>query len=409
MNRETRAPGPSILDAGRLRDARPDALRAFRKALEHAGFVSRRLNALTGKEVTRYVNISPREEDYLRRQVLHDDPRLAALVDLFLLSRPVEAALIRDLLPDAVLAHLTELGLLVPEGERLWAGACLAPLEDKYFLNDGMRHLDHGEQVLTLVLEQAYLVAVARRLHGAAPARGTGRVLDICAGSGVIGQAAAPEGWRVEGIDINPRAIAYARFNAMLNGIAENQYELMDIRHERPEGSYDLILANPPYNAYVPASASDTGLDITLHAGVFGDAVSSPILENVDGLLAESGLFCMVGIFLLKDGRLRHPACEKLSRHGTLAFLHQPISAATTWEGLRLLFNCTPEFDQLAPGAFAEMIGSQDSFNQVAWGVLVYAKDGRPGYHRIYNVATDAVLLPEDRLSALRSLICGRA
>ncbi|CAM9411626.1 unnamed protein product, partial [Phaeothamnion confervicola] len=69
--------------------------------------------------------------------------------------------------------------------------------------------------------------AVAARTGLAAIAAGTSRksaitVLDLCAGSGVQGIAAAAlYAAEVVCVDVNPRAVRFARFNAHLNGVAD--------------------------------------------------------------------------------------------------------------------------------------------------------------------------------------------
>ena len=45
----------------------------------------------------------------------------------------------------------------------------------------------------------------------------TGNISLLFTNPGVIGQAIFPKGWNLTGVDINPRAISYAKFNASLN------------------------------------------------------------------------------------------------------------------------------------------------------------------------------------------------
>lgn len=77
------------------------------------------------------------------------------------------------------------------------------------------------------------------------------RVLDICCGSGCIAlaikqMAPAAEVW---GADISPQALELAERNAQSNGL-EASFCLCDILEEAPalpEGTWDLIVSNPPY------------------------------------------------------------------------------------------------------------------------------------------------------------------
>ena len=180
---------------------------------------------------------------------------------------------------------------------------------------------------------------------------------------------------------------------------------MCDIRHNAPDERFDLILANPPYSSFLPAADTREGLNITLHAGVFGNSVSAPILDRVDELLVDGGAFFMIGTHLLKDGEIWHPAAERLKQTGSLLFLHQPISSALSWEGIRLLWAVTPDYDKIEQGGIARMIHENNGFNQVAWGILAYFKGAAAGYHRVYNLATDAVLVDRPRIDEIRRLI----
>src|SRR5687767_4579649 len=71
----------------------------------------------------------------------------------------------------------------------------------------GCQRLD---AVLPLCHENRFLVE-----HMDVPAGGT--VLDLCTGSGVLAVFAAQKANDVIGIDINPRAIEFAKLNSQLN------------------------------------------------------------------------------------------------------------------------------------------------------------------------------------------------
>ena len=70
------------------------------------------------------------------------------------------------------------------------------------------------------------------------------RALDLGTGSGYVGVYLALKGWQVEAVDVSPRALALARRNAELNGVAPRIYQsnLFSDVH----GPYDVIAFNPP-------------------------------------------------------------------------------------------------------------------------------------------------------------------
>lgn len=75
------------------------------------------------------------------------------------------------------------------------------------------------------------------------------RVLDLCTGSGAIALALARNlpFSRVEGVDISPQALAYARENMQALKTKVEFIEGDVFRLDFDPGSYDIVVANPPY------------------------------------------------------------------------------------------------------------------------------------------------------------------
>jgi len=86
------------------------------------------------------------------------------------------------------------------------------------------------------------------------------RVLDVGCGSGVIACTLGLErpGWRVCGMDIDPQALAVARYNARRLRAAVRIYQ-RDM-HEECWPAWDVVVCNPPYIG--------TGMEHTLSPGV---------------------------------------------------------------------------------------------------------------------------------------------
>lgn len=94
-------------------------------------------------------------------------------------------------------------------------------------------HLDHATAVLF------------RETQPPAP----GRILDLGCGYGVIGLAiaAAQPGARVEGVDVNARAVTLAQENAAALGLTDRfAARLVEPEAPAPETTYDEIWSNPP-------------------------------------------------------------------------------------------------------------------------------------------------------------------
>jgi 16S rRNA G1207 methylase RsmC len=70
------------------------------------------------------------------------------------------------------------------------------------------------------------------------------RALDLGAGSGYVAIYLALKGWQVDAVDVSPRALALAKRNAELNGVAPRIYASNLFREV--QGQFDVIACNPP-------------------------------------------------------------------------------------------------------------------------------------------------------------------
>lgn len=128
------------------------------------------------------------------------------------------------------------------------------------------------------------------------------RVLDLCAGSGCIGIAAAVwiPGSEVDLVDISPEALALAGENIALHGVGDRVRpvlsDLFDAL-EPGEDRYDLILSNPPYVdagdlAALPAEFRHEPM-LALAAGDDGLDCARRILRRAAEFLTDDGLLVL--------------------------------------------------------------------------------------------------------------------
>jgi len=159
----------------------------------------------------------------------------------------------------------------------------LFPILGRHVATDLLTHED-ADQVFSLMFEQVYLV---RNLD----VREGDRVVELCVGSGVNALFAADRADAVAGVDVSPRALAFARFNAALNG-RPDAIELLEGDLFAPVGGrrFDLVIANPPFEP-VPA-----GRGFFLHSdgGEDGLDVVRRILAEVPDRLTEAGRLEMI-------------------------------------------------------------------------------------------------------------------
>ena len=87
------------------------------------------------------------------------------------------------------------------------------------------------------------------------------------------------------GTDIDPRAAAYGRFNARLNGVSEATFVVGDRLEPVAEQRFDLVIAQPPFVPRPPSVTATT----YLHGGDRGDELALSIIEALPDVLGESG------------------------------------------------------------------------------------------------------------------------
>jgi hypothetical protein len=73
------------------------------------------------------------------------------------------------------------------------------------------------------------------------------QILDLGTGCGVLALLASPHSGHVYATDKNPRAAAFAHFNAQLNGIANVECLTGDLFEPVAGRRFDLVISNPPY------------------------------------------------------------------------------------------------------------------------------------------------------------------
>jgi release factor glutamine methyltransferase len=146
-----------------------------------------------------------------------------------------------------------------------------------------------------------------RFIQGAASA--SRRIVDVGCGTGAGGialSALAPE--RLVLCDVNPSALAFARINAELAGVAVELIQ-SDILNGVP-GELDLIVANPPY------MSDDAGRTYRQGGGAHGEALSIrivrealPRLASAGTLLLYTGAPVVAGVDVFYEG-VREPLAQ---------------------------------------------------------------------------------------------------
>jgi release factor glutamine methyltransferase len=171
---------------------------------------------------------------------------------------------------DFDLTPLVDCGILSENKGRYSANVQVFPLSGRFICTDfnystrrkkGQTFLTEKDGVWGILPEETPLMAKKNI------ARKGDVVLDLATGSGMIGIFCAAKAKKVIVSDVNPRAIHYAKFNAILNGVAHKmEFRVGNLFEPVKRQKFDLIIWNGPTVA-VPETKgkypiySDGGMD----------------------------------------------------------------------------------------------------------------------------------------------------
>ncbi len=216
------------------------------------------------------------------RQIIEDPgpPRHALVATLFDRELPVAGRQMDAAFSAADMRCLVDLDL-VRRSESSYMPLSRIDRVDRLLIASDLRRRRRQADYVVGPGPASFLLARYIRL------RGDDRALDFGCGSGILSLLLASARPSVLAVDINPRAVAYTRFNAALNGYrgitAEGGNFLSDVADERFDGRFDVVVSNPPY-VLAP-----------VHRLVYrdrplpGDQVSARTIERVGRALAPGG------------------------------------------------------------------------------------------------------------------------
>jgi SAM-dependent methyltransferase len=239
----------------------------------------------------------------------------ALLAAFFLIEESVEEAELRAVLGDVHIDLMQRLHWIqaTPGTSKLHFRYFLYPLLGSFFLTDGHVSNPNG-------LNQVYLLGTdSHCLARLAPRPRVGMSLDHCTGSGVQAILAGPHSERVFGLDINPRALDFARFNARWNKqeqvrfVASDCYQNVNASGLQIEGEprFDLITANPPF---VPTPVT---LELCRGGGLSGEEVTEKIIRGLPEKLSPRGVFSMITNVPVFEGQTFFERCQSWLDQGS--------------------------------------------------------------------------------------------
>jgi methylase of polypeptide subunit release factors len=183
----------------------------------------------------------------------------------------------------------------------------------------------------------------ARRVDRLTIRRSVKRALDLGTGPGIQALRAASHAEEVVAVDVSERAVAFARFNAALNGFSNIDLRQGDWFEPVDGERFDLIVANPPYVVSPESELLYRDGDLP------GDAVTMKVLREAPRHLEEGGFAQVMGNWV----------------HGSKEDWRAPLEASVAGTGCDALLLRYPSIDLVSYAA--------------AWNLLL-ATGGAKGY-----------------------------
>jgi methylase of polypeptide subunit release factors len=289
-------------------------------------------------------------------RVLARDARPARdLRDVFGWSRAFAA----DLLPPAALQALRSANLLQPaDGGLLRSGVRFSSLGEHLYAHDA--YPTSAPDAVFFGPDTYRFVRLIEGVLAERPLPPSGRILDVGCGSGAGGLAAALQARdsnpRLVLTDLNQRALWFAAANEALPGSQPRvDFALGDL-YAPVEGSFDLIVANPPYLNDAAQRAYRHG------GGRFGEALSLRIVREGLPRLAPGGRLVLYTGVAMADG-------------------HDPLLEAVRGELPH--GDCTWRYEELDPDVFGEELDEPayaDAERIAVVALVVQRKDSAAGH-----------------------------
>ena len=324
--------------------------RTLARLLSDAGFTHAGLAARLG----RLEDAPPRRDVpvYVRR--LGPPDELGVVARLLALELAVPAAEAERLVRPQLLRLLCETGLAEPDGDAYRPAARLTPHEELVVASDV-----HTEPPAQDFVPGAQ--GPSRMLAALTVRRPVERALDVGTGCGWQALLAARHARTVVATDVSRRALAYAAFNAALNGIENVELRAGSFFEPVAGELFDLVVSNPPY------PISPGGEFVFRDGGLGRDGVSAHVARTLPMHLQPGG-FGAVLIAWVEGGIaprswLTGAACDAwLFR----TWSHDALAAAATWNS-----------DEPDPREYAERVErwlayyEREQIERIGYGCLV--------------------------------------
>jgi methylase of polypeptide subunit release factors len=260
---------------------------------------------------------------------------LATLVRLFTLGDAVDASEAATALPQLGVDGAQQLGLVRQEGPGVVATCDLRPYADE--AHQWWVASDLSELATRAPLTPDHVLGIggaSTTLASWTPRPHVERALDVGTGCGVQALHLATHAASVTATDISGRALAYAAFNAELNG---SDWALLQGSMLEPVAGqrFQLIVSNPPF--VITPRSPDVPLFEYRDGGQAGDALVADLVRSIGEHLEPGGIAQFLGNWeVVGEADWRDRVSEWVAGSGLDAWVVQrevqdPAQYAETW------------------------------------------------------------------------------
>jgi hypothetical protein len=223
---------------------------------------------------------------------------LAVLSTVFVLGLPVPERAAARALPSLGVDGAVAFGLLERADGSVRALVDLRPYSFADDLGAGSWWIasDLGELALGRELREDHVLGVggaSTTLSAITIRERVGSALDLGTGCGIQALHAARHADRVIATDISPRALRFAEFNALLNGVSNIGFRLGSLFDPVVGERFDQIVSNPPF-VITPRAAGVPEYEYR-DGGRTGDAVVEEVVRAVAAHLNPGGVAQLLG------------------------------------------------------------------------------------------------------------------
>lgn len=265
--------------------------------------------------------LDQRDAHVHRRRLGQREDALALLIRLFLLGEAIGLASAERQLGD--IDSLVESGLVCATGDQVRGLVRVVPHDDLLLVSDGPESGAGADHVAGVHRPSATLAHLTVRRH-------VGRALDLGTGLGIQALLLARHAETVVATDVNDRALAFAAFNAALNGVRNVEFRHGSFFDPIQGERFEVAVCNPPY-VISPAT------ELTYRDGLLPrDGVSELVVRSLPSVLEPGGVATAMVSWVASTESLTERPRQWVSDAGCDAIMlcsvaEDALTAAASW------------------------------------------------------------------------------